>query len=399
MIKRKGLLTTILGLLITGVLIFSLIGVGGCGPKEEKVLKIGHLSAFSGPAAAFGWIIEPALEIAADQINAAGGIKVGNDNYMVEILKYDHQYNPDVLASVYRKAVYDDGVKYMIIMGGGVIPAVNDLIQKDKVVMFGLGGGTAWCGPDYPYTFRIMHDAGDNTDVMLQYIDKEQPGSHRVAVMEPDDDMGHAVMEDLLKVYKLHNYDVVYSGFIDRDAQDFYPLLTSVLAKNPDIIEFAVTVGQTGIFYKQARELGYKGIFIYHDGLDANGCAAISGWEAMEGTLNSPECVIMPTERGKAFKDEYTIRYGSWTTSPVISYDTLFLLKAAIEKANSLDTTKVMEELDKVSVEGCFGTLKFAGMGRVGANRLVTITVPVAQVINGKEVDVFAAFPNEWYKD
>lgn len=377
-----------------------LVGFSGAdGWTAEKVFKYGHVSSFSGPAAAWGMMVQYSLEIAAEDINAAGGIRVGPDNYKVQIVKYDHAYDPTVTASVVRKAIYDDKLKYLDILGGGVIPSVNDLCQREKVVILGTAAGTKWIGPKYPYTWKPYHDVADCLDVILEYATKKHPGYKRIAGMYPDDELGYDMGDKMPTIAKTAGYEVADVVYSSRDLSDFYPTLTRILAKGVDIIDVGPTPGsQQGAIMKQAREQGFKGIFVCPDTLDVKTVSGIAGMPALEGTLASPQYVTMPTEVGRRWAERYIERYGSLQSWTAFNYDRLMLLKAAIEKADTLDTTKVCDTMETVSVEGCMGKASYGGKSVYGINRIFILDVGVVEIVNGKEAEVHHGYARRWRK-
>ncbi len=74
--------------------------------------------------------------MAADEINAAGGIKVGADNYKIDVIAYDDKANPTEATNAVRKLIDRDGVKYILgFCCSGATSAVASFIAKEKAVM------------------------------------------------------------------------------------------------------------------------------------------------------------------------------------------------------------------------------------------------------------------------
>jgi len=94
------------------------------GTGETKTLTIGVLMPFSGDGALWGRTELASTEVAAEHINAAGGIKVGNDTYELAVKAYDNEWDPAVSATVARKAV-QDGVRYVLSWSGPEVLAEN----------------------------------------------------------------------------------------------------------------------------------------------------------------------------------------------------------------------------------------------------------------------------------
>ncbi len=74
-------------------------------------------------------------------------------------------------------------------------------------------------------------------------------------------------------------------------------------------------------------------------------------------------------------------------------YDGMWLLKLAIEKANTFDTEKVAKALETVEFDGIFGPTSFGGKKTFGINRMINIKIPVAEVVKGAPKDVYSAYP------
>ncbi len=86
----------------------------GSAFAAEKKLTIGVADALTGGGAVYGLPQANAVRMAADEINAAGGIKVGADNYKIDVIAYDDKANPTEATNAVRKLIDRDGVKYIL---------------------------------------------------------------------------------------------------------------------------------------------------------------------------------------------------------------------------------------------------------------------------------------------
>ena len=92
---------------------------------------------------------------------------------------------------------------------------------------------------------------------------------------------------------------------ISGDETDFYPVLTPLIKKGVDIIDVASPGPEdASLIIKQARELGYKGIFAHADAPNIDDYADVAGWDAVEGFLGAPVYTEL-TEVGKAWQTDY----------------------------------------------------------------------------------------------
>ena len=87
-------------------------------------MKIGFLAPLTGAVAAWGKPGLDGCQIWADRVNAAGGIPIGGDNYKVEFVAYDDEYDPGKARTGAVKLIKEDGVKFIMMLGGDPWPGV-----------------------------------------------------------------------------------------------------------------------------------------------------------------------------------------------------------------------------------------------------------------------------------
>ncbi len=360
-----------------------LAGIPGHAVAADTI-KYGLVSAFSGPAAAWGSMEEVSDQLAIEDINAAGGINVGGKSYELELVKYDHAYEPTKAVTVVRQAVQQDGVKYLEVMGGGVIPAIQPITEPNKVLIFGVAGGDTWIGEKTPNTFKPYFSGSEAALAMLTAAKEKNPNIKSFLAMYPDDELGHSNADTLSKSVEKANtkFGVLFTA---RDVTDFYPIALKVMQDAPDVIDLGVTPGsQATEMVKQLRENGYQGIFIFSDTIDKDAMEKAGVVDALVGGYTAPYWSSFDSEKGKSWMDRYRQRYGSlqmWTGQ---QYDNLWLLKAAIEKAGTFeDTAKVAEALGEVSLDGIGGKVSYGGKTTYGLPRAFVSDIPVGEI--GKE--------------
>ena len=117
-----------------GAVAASSFGAPYVAQGAEKVVKLGFLGPLTGEVA--GWALpgRNACLIWADQVNAGGGIKIGDDNYMVEIVSYDNEYLADKSLIGAKKLVLEDDVKLVLMLGGTDAPAAVQFFTKQKML-------------------------------------------------------------------------------------------------------------------------------------------------------------------------------------------------------------------------------------------------------------------------
>jgi branched-chain amino acid transport system substrate-binding protein len=386
----------VLLLAVSGAML--LAACGGSSPSSAdsggtKTLTIGVLMPFSGDGALWGKTELASIEVACEQINAAGGIKAGNDTYKLATKAYDHQWDPAVAATTARKAV-QDGIRYIVSWSGPEVLAENAAERGTTVLTFVTAPDMICQGPKHPDNFMSWFSYADSIQVLYSYAKKSHPEYKTVVAISTDDSEGIQEAKDMAKVVAPLGFQVLDPVTITGDETDYYPVLTPLLKKGVDIMDVGSPGPEdVGLIIKQARELGYKGTFAMADAPNISEYADIAGWDAVEGFLGAPEYAKLTTPQGIAWQKAYKAKTnGDTATSPTFDYDSILLLKAAIEKAGTVDAAKVRDVLPTVEVEGAKGPVKFGGEDVLGIPHLMAMPINVVEVQNGKVVDVYNAW-------
>jgi len=389
--KARNIFTWLLALVLVVV---GSLATTSCGPtatvEEEKVFKFAHLDGFSGEAAAWAWMSQTSMEIAVEDIEASGGLVVGGERYKIEIVKYDHAWDPSIAYTLAKKIIYKDGIKYIHVDSDEEVLAILDLTNQEKVILLPICGDLDYIDEAHPYTWLHYPLPLDSMEMMFEYCAEAHPEYHRTIGIYPDSAAGYLDDEDLTEATAHHGWEMLDSVFIPHGAPDFYGTLTPILTKEPDVIELGLTPpGQQAVIIKQARELGYDGIFMFSDTMDVAYLTEMCGIEAIEGSIASPQFVDFPTDTGKRWAERFTARYGSLQGWCAWEYDYFMLLRKAIEKADTFDTEKVNEAMDEVTFDGVFGPTMYKSQDE----RFLVFKDGVVEIIDGEATDVYLAYP------
>ena len=100
--------------LATSLAMASATMVGLSASAADKELLIGVNDSLTGAGAVYGLPQANSVQMAADEINAAGGIKAGADVYKLRVIANDDKANPTEATNSVRKLIDRDGVKYLL---------------------------------------------------------------------------------------------------------------------------------------------------------------------------------------------------------------------------------------------------------------------------------------------
>jgi branched-chain amino acid transport system substrate-binding protein len=200
----------------------------------EKVVKLGFLGPLTGEVA--GWALpgRNACLIWADQVNAGGGIKIGDDNYMVEIVSYDNEYLADKSLIGAKKLVLEDDVKLVLMLGGTDAPAAVQFFTKQKMLSTTLLPSDLTPDTLYHLAPAEVHPLYNVTGV--EWLAENRPELKTAAICAQDDELGWPSVATYLAAFEAAGIDVVYNKYFDINTTDFAPVVTAMMAENPDIV-------------------------------------------------------------------------------------------------------------------------------------------------------------------
>ncbi len=289
---------------------------GSSSPGATKTLTIGVLMPFSGDGALWGTTELASIQVAADHLNAAGGVKAGNDTYKLAVKAYDNQWDPAVSATVARKAV-QDGVRYVVSWSGPEVLAENAATRGTTVLTFVTASDAICQGPKHPNNYNSWFYYPDNLQVLYTYAKKIHPDFQTVVPIVTDDAVSIQEVKYLQQYVTPIGFNVLPAVKISGDETDYYPVLTPLIKKGVDIIDIASPGPEAAsLIIKQAHELGYKGIFAHADAPNIDDYAKVAGWKALEGFLGAPVYTELSAV-GKTWQTDYMKKtQGDKSTGP-----------------------------------------------------------------------------------
>ena len=373
----------------SSILASMILGGFAMHASAQETLKIGAVVTLSGAGASWGQAMKNAAELAADKVNAAGGLDVGGKKYKVQIIPYDDKYQAGEAVTVTNRLVFEDKVKYIIgPTGSAPILAVQPITEKNQVITSTLGFTDKALSAEKPFSFRPVNTTVEFAEQQVNWLVKSL-GVKKVGAMFPNDETGQVMARDLEGAYTKAGSTMAAKEFYERDRVDFVPMLTKMMARGMDAIDINGNSPATaGLIVKQARELGFKGKIVRTGGPATTEIIGVAGKEAVEGMI--VYAVLDPSlPSTKAYMDAYAAKYKTSVNgfSPPY-YDFTNMLFEAMRRAGTVtDSQKVAAELENIKdFDGALGKLGWTGKTRYGINHQLAVPFYLAEVKNGAEV-------------
>ena len=319
------------------------------GQIPDKPYKTGHMTFLTGPAAVLG---EPSVkghQLAAEEINAQGGL-LGKRK--IETITADEAAGTDANVKELRRMKLSEGIDLFTgVISSGNSPALAPVVEELSVLTLLDDGCTDFvfdkADPNPKYCFRVTNI--QSADGITAAIGAAQAWPHvrKIAHIHPDYSYGRNAAEHFTLALErlLPGTEVVSENWPKLGTTDFTPHITKILSSKPDLLVASVWGGDYVAFYKQALRYGLFDKMKVATTLAMGIAPHALGKDHPEGILAGAHANYFfsyPGGNRWPINDAFVQRYFKrWNEYPNFesegAYVALYLLKAAIEKANKLE--------------------------------------------------------------
>jgi len=319
----------------------------------EEIIRIGLNYPKTGPYEVQGMEQWRATRLAVKEINDAGGI-LGKK---IEIIWRDSQSRAGLTTKNVRELI--DQYNVTMVFGGsssGVAIAAANVCQEKGILFFGtLTYSTATTGTDaHRNSFRECYNSWMGAKAIASYLNRKY-SQKKYFYITADYTWGWTT-EDSVRTFTgttdTSRHKGVLTPFPSASRNDFKKALETAKRNNPDVLVVVLFGYDMAITLKLAKNLGIKDdmqIIVPNITL---GMAESAGPDTMEGVVGAlPWCWKVPYKyyykKGKEFVEKYAKEYNRYPScSGGSAYTILYEYKAAVERAGSFDTGKVIKVLE-----------------------------------------------------
>ena len=385
--KVRNLIIVLITLLVTVVLVLT-----SSSPvlADTKKLKVGMLMPLSGPISVVGVGLTRAVELYFDKVNEAGGLQLGGETYMLELIAEDSKLDPTVSATATKKLVYKDGCKFVFgAIEPSVAAAIYQVCAKAKalhlITWIDAPGLTGDVGPKKPYAVRLCISSDAGWEMDYDYLRKTYPDAKKLFIVAPD--LGLPI-DRAKKVAQERGIEIVGHELWESGTVDFLPYYTKALAAKPDVIQ-AMCSAQAGYQLRTARQLGFKGVFISDAPTAPAFILSLVGPEGSHDVISNGMDMNSATPSMKECMDRWAKKYKEpFFSDSIITWVEAEVFVQALKKADSIDPKKVVAAFESMTTPGslqtAFGPGHMGGSERFGVNRVVVRPMPISRLMDGK---------------
>jgi len=377
------------------------------GLESSRVLKIGFLAPLTGPLKAWA---APGLKgcmIWVDRINAAGGLKVGSRRYMVELVPFDTEYQPDLAFRGAKKLILEDGVKLILMNGGNdLAPEVRSFLNQHRMLVTTLLPSDL--SPDLPTLLAPseVHPIYNVTGV--DWLKRAKPHLKTAAMCAQRDLFGLPSIATYRAAFETAGIELVAENLFDPETRDFGPIVDELMAADPDILcwdtAYEPFVHELTV---EAFKRGFKGQLLsctcdnYQELIRRTSPEFMEGFIFQFPDFDDPRLndAQINFENPSEFYDEFLRRFpGEWSAVSWEYASTLELWKIAVERARTFEPFSVLAFM-KVGGFGphAFGEAIWWGKDLFGIDNALVGDWPVVTIVDGRaRIQEYCSITDWW---
>jgi len=305
---------------------------------------------YTGSLAEFGPNIETGLQLAAKQINAAGGV-LGKP---IELIKGDSGTNPQVAVEAATRLINVEGVQAMVgsLSSGVTIAVAEGVAVPNKVIMISPASTSPGLSAveDDDFLFRtVLSDAAQG--VVLAQWAKEQ-GYTKVATFYTNNAYGVGLSDQFVKTFEEEGGTITAAVSHEQEQTTYLSELQKAVEGSPDAMVCISYPVEGAVYIKEAIENDLIKTFLFTDGTKSQDIIDAVGAAALEGTTGTSPSAVEKAELTADFDADYLAEFGKAVPDlPYVreSYDAVVAIALAAEAAGSTDPSEIRDKLREVA--------------------------------------------------
>lgn len=369
--KRLNRIVSLLVALL--ILMTAFAGCGGnagsAGESGDDIV-IGVMVPLSGSEAYYGKDMLQSYQLACDEINAAGGVLGRN----LTLYSADDGCDPNMATQAASKII-SKGVDFVVggYGSGATIPALQQYYDENLVMLISCANSTEITALGLNQSFMIN---SPGTHAVVKLIELCQSlGTQKVALIHQGDAYTENLSDICESMLPDSGIEIATVQVMEKGAPDVSAIVTAIRNSGADFVYWCGYHADGGNVIKQLRQGGYTGEIAVGDGSASveliEACAA-----AGEGVyVTSPPFVEFAKggeEFVAAYKEKFNMAPGTYAS---LCYDTIYLLKKAIEDAGTTDFAAVRDAVQSIEYDGLSGFIKFTPERELAVSNFIILQI------------------------
>lgn len=318
---------------------------GNAGPGDTgDTIKVGVYGDLTGQTSSFGQSTKNGIELAVDEINAAGGV----NGKKIQLLIEDDQGRPEQAKTVVSKLINQDKVQAIL----GEVASTNSLAaapvaQEAKIPMITPSSTNPKVTEVGDYISRVCFIDPFQGSVMAKFSANTLKAKTAAILGDVNSDYSKGLTQFFEEEFTRLGGKVVAKEAYTQTDPDFKGQLTKIRNLNPDVIYVPGYYGQVGIIAKQARELDMKMPLLGGDGWDSPELWKLGGASLKDTYISNHYSAENPAPEIQNFVKAYKAKFNVEPDSlAALAYDAAKVLADAIKRAGGTDSAKLRDAIN-----------------------------------------------------
>ncbi len=339
--------------------------LSGCAKSDSNTVRVALVAPLTGDQAELGLDELHAAELAADEINAKGGI----NGKKVAIVGMDDKHDPLEATKIANNLVADSSIIAVIghLNSGTSIPASKIYSQGGILMITPSATNPQLTKQGFTNVFRMCATDEVQGPAMADYLIKDKKYK-KIVTLNDKSQYGQGLVDTFTAEAKKLGVEIIFADAITQGDKDFVSVLTRIKALNPDVIYFGGMHSEAGLIAKQAKSLGISAKLAGGDGMFGTEFGKIAGDAASNAIVSfqAPPFDKADNPGMKNFVANYSAKYGKIVQYAPYSYDAANLVFSAISKADKQDRAGVIAAMKVTKdFDGVTGKVNFAPNGDI----------------------------------
>ena len=329
----------------------------------EDTFKIGGIGPITGGAAVYGQAVMNASQMAADEINEAGGI----NGYQIEFNFQDDEHDAEKSVNAYN-TLKDWGMQMLLgTVTSTPCTAVEGEAANDNMFLL-TPSGSAVESISGDNAFRVCFSDPNQGTASAQYIGENKLAEKVAVIYNSSDVYSTGIYNKFVTESANQPFEIVSAEAFTEDSKtDFSVQLQKAKDAGADMVFLPIYYTEASLILTQAASMDYAPTFFGCDGLD--GILAVEGFDASlaEGVmLLTPFAADAEDEQTQAFVSSYKEKFGDTPNQfAADAYDGMYIIKTAAEKAGltpDMDASAICDAMKTAMTEITYDGLTGSGM-------------------------------------
>ena len=330
-------------------------GSGASSGGDGNVITLGMIGPLTGSVAVYGTHIANGVDLAVEEINAAGGVTLSDGTYQLAVERKDDQGDTTECVNA-MNALISEGIQLVVGSAtSGCTSAITSIANSEGVVLITPSGTADSLTTQMDYVFRTCFRDSFQGQLAAQYA--ADKGYTKVGIVYCSADTYSSGLRDaFVSACADQGIDIVAEESVATMTEvDYTNQFNQMVAAGAELVFTPFYYDVMGPYLiPQARSVGFDGILLGGDGVDNTETTIPDGADLSAYNnvmfINHYSTELATSDVSAKFVESYEAKYGeSPNNFDALAYDAVYVLKDAMESCGAADAASVQAALADTS--------------------------------------------------